>query len=80
VEALIKENKPVISEIAALSEVTGTKPTFVFVGELNDEIKKVASEKKAYVDFYSIKVLEGTAEGTLALIENGAVTSGTTSA
>lgn len=70
---MLKENKPVVSEVASLAEVTGSKPTFVHVGEMSAEVKKVAADKKAYVDFFTIATLEGQAAGTLALVEGGAV-------
>lgn len=44
---MLKENKPVVSEVQALSEVTSTRPTFVWVGEMSDDCKKVAVDKKA---------------------------------
>lgn len=49
VEFMKKENTPTVSEVTSLSAITGTKPSFLLVGNPNDyeAVTKVASEKKA---------------------------------
>lgn len=75
VEFMQKENKPLVSEVKALSEVTGSKPSFVLVGDLeaSPAVKKLAAEKKANLDFYWVASLEGQEEGSLLFVESGAV-------
>jgi len=76
---MLKENKPLVSEISSLSEVSGDKPNFVLVGEVTDELKALAGSKKAHMSFYTVASLEGHAAGTLVLVENGVATLSTTS-
>lgn len=75
VEFMNKEGKPLISEIANLSEVSGSKPSFVLVGnpESSPDVKKTASEKKAHLNFYWAASVEGSAEGSLLFVEDGKV-------
>lgn len=46
-----KENKPLVSTISAITEVTGDKPNFVYIGEVTEELKKLATAKKAHMSF-----------------------------
>lgn len=75
VEFMKKENTPTVSEVTSLSAITGTKPSFLLVGNPNDfeTVSKVASEKKAYLNFYWIATLEGQTAGSVLIVENGAV-------
>jgi 16S rRNA U516 pseudouridylate synthase RsuA-like enzyme len=70
-----KENKPLVSEVASLAEVTGAKPSFVVVGnpEANASVKSVAASKKANVNFYWIAALDGHSEGSVLFVEDGTV-------
>jgi len=75
---MLKENSPIVSEVTDLSGIVGDKPNFLFVGEVTDEVKKLATAKKAHLNFFWVKSLEGQAEGSLHLVENNAVVSTTT--
>jgi len=75
---MLKENKPIVSEVNDLSEVVGDKPNFLFVGEVTDEVTQLATAKKAHLNFFWVKSLEGQTEGSLNLVENNAVVSSTT--
>lgn len=71
VDYMQKETRPLISEVASLSEIANSeKPNFLFVGAVTEEIKKLASAKKKYMSFYNIAALEGAAEGSLVLVKD----------
>jgi hypothetical protein len=73
VDFMQKENRPTISEVQSLSEVTGPKPSFVLVGNpvAYADVNKVAAEKKAHVNFYWVAAVEGQTEGSVLLVEAG---------
>lgn len=73
---MLKENKPLVSEVASLAEVKTGNPSFVLVGNPDDfaSVKGVASKNKANMSFYFIKELEGSAEGSVLFVEDGKIT------
>jgi protein disulfide-isomerase-like protein len=73
VDFMQKENKPTVAEVQSLSEVTGTKPSFVLVGNPTAyaDVNKVAAEKKAHLNFYWVAAVEGQTEGSVLLVEAG---------
>lgn len=74
VEAMLGENRPLMGEVSSLADAKSSKPTFVYVGnpEDNADVKKIATEKKANLSFFWIATLEGQTAGTLVFLENGA--------
>lgn len=69
------ENRPLVGEVSALADAKSGKPTFLLVGDVKnyEQVSAIAGEKKGNLSFFWIAALEGQAEGSLLLVEDGAV-------